>query len=270
MMKLLINGVPKSGKSTLINELLLSVDRKRGFVTDEVVSGGKRTGFVLRDNQGRSSVLAQTHEPTQYAVGRFFVSPEALDDFLLPLQQFSNNELLYVDEIGQMQLYSRVFRKLVEQYLKSSNDFMGTISSVYEDDLTEYIRKRKDVIVFALDANNRSHVSKAIKVALERRGLFNTLPSRTRISICDLARKYIDLRQYDSLYKLFNNTIVYVHDKRLSKIDNRHFEVKGFTANHIVALLPNEKFECDCPLFVGEGNGTKECSHIQSVMLCLA
>lgn len=266
-MKLLLTGSPKTGKSTLVSEALRAVKSGRGFLTEEVKQGDKRTGFLLRDSEGRTEILAQTERSTPYQVGRFFVNPDALDTFLAPLYSFQQDDLLYIDEIGQMQLYSHSFEELTRGYLNAPNDFLGTITSIYEDDFTKQIRDRKDILLISLDVGNREVISKTVKAAFKNRTLCGSLPSPTQNAILNMAKDYVASRQYVSLYKLFNNAIPYLYHDRIRRSDGQHYLVEGFTDAHIVANLPSKGYVCDCPLFKGAHGRSMECSHIQAVKL---
>lgn len=157
-MKLLITGRPKSGKSTILSVLVAGVSPRRGFITKELVKDHHRIGFVVEDMNGLSAVLSQTQNPTSLQVGRFYVYPEVLAEFTRNLAHPKTGELLYLDEIGQMQLYSNEFRSLVEEYLDTQNDFAATITSVYSDEFTTRIFNRDDILLFHLTDINRNEI----------------------------------------------------------------------------------------------------------------
>lgn len=102
------------------------------MVAAEVLKNGERVGFDLQDNHGNMTPLSRTNKITEYSVGRYFVDVNSLDVFVERPFEFTPDQLLFIDEIGHMQLYSPKFQNLVSKYLDSRNDFIGKISSVYE------------------------------------------------------------------------------------------------------------------------------------------
>ena len=69
---------------------------------------------------------------------------------------FGKNDLLYLDEIGQMQLLSNGFKKLVLKYLDAPNTCLATISSIFEDDFTRLVKGRDDVILVTISEEDRA------------------------------------------------------------------------------------------------------------------
>ncbi|MCK4777218.1 MAG: hypothetical protein KAS39_02500, partial [Actinomycetia bacterium] len=53
-MKIYISGLPKSGKTTLVENILPCLGGGvRGFYTKEVLEDGRRRGFVIITTEGR-------------------------------------------------------------------------------------------------------------------------------------------------------------------------------------------------------------------------
>ncbi len=267
-MKILLTGLPKSGKTTLLTELVKEVKLKRGLMAKEEVSEGRRTGFNLIDQFGHTAALARTAPPTDYPVGRFYVDLKSLDGFIDLLTDFTPDELLFIDEIGQMQLYSEKFRKLVGSYLASENDFIGTISAVYGHPFIEEIKSRSDILLCHVTPENRHELKTALAEAVTNQELFNRLPLRQQSTTLDFARHYIAKEQYISLKKLFHNALRYVAEHRV-KNRNGIFFVQGDHDPHTVSTSDGA-YLCDCDFFNGRGqfaNNAGECSHIQAVKI---
>lgn len=268
-MKLLITGSPKSGKSTILCELIAGVASRRGFITKELVKDQHRTGFVVEDMNGLSAVLAQTQNPTSLQVGRFYVHPEVLAQFTQNLSHPKTGELLYLDEVGQMQLYSNEFRSLVEAYLDAPNDFLATITSVYSDEFTKSILDRDDTVLFQLTVANRNAIKKSLSIALYNNNLFSELPIALQKAVVGYANNYLKGNSFISFDKLFTNAIRYFLEGRISVADADTYTVKGNTSEHLVRCKPMNGLSCDCPLSNGKEpyDEPMECSHIQSVQL---
>lgn len=270
-MKILLTGLPKSGKSTMLANLIGDINPKRGLTSPEVKESGERVGFDLCDEMGNTAPLSRVKAVTNYSVGRYYVDLESLENFIDPLFKYHPHDLLFVDEIGQMQLYSERFKNLVKDYAEAPNDFIGTISQIYDHPFINDLKQNQDILLCAVTPENREYLQAALVEALRHREMFNLLSVTKGHVALSLARDYLADSQYISLKKLFKNAVPYIaHDKVRGEGDE--FTVQGNTRDHYVHINLN-KFICDCDFFNGRGQfvGTAgECSHIQSVKLFLS
>ncbi len=168
----LLTGLPKCGKSTLLERIVAEIPQKNGFLTKEVLSGSKekfngswityggRTGFVVVGNGNPICTLAHNDFITEFKVSKYYVDVQGFEWALKrPLFfQYAPEQALYLDEIGQMQLFSPTFKKLVRNYLDAPNLFLGTLSAVYHDNFTKAIRKRSDVTILEVTLANREEM----------------------------------------------------------------------------------------------------------------
>ncbi len=152
--KILITGLPRSGKSTILEKVINEIDNKKGFITREVRANGERTGFEIVTDDGRKKMLSSIDFNSLHKVSRYFVDVDGLDEMVATLMDYGK-ELLYIDEIGQMELFSENFKELVTNYLDSDNVFIATVSKVYEDDFIRRIKSRKDVLLYEITPENR-------------------------------------------------------------------------------------------------------------------
>jgi nucleoside-triphosphatase len=152
---ILITGKPRSGKTTFLSALISGLQNKVGFVTHEILVDGKRVGFEVEDQNGRRAILAHIDFPTTHKVARYFVHPENISQILPDVRQFNENDYLYLDEIGEMQLLSEDFKSLALAYLGSENICVATISNISDDEFTSSLKKRDDVILIEIDVANR-------------------------------------------------------------------------------------------------------------------
>ncbi len=165
---ILITGAPKSGKSTFLDKLIADYSNKFGFLTKEIRKDGIRTGFEMVSHDGGKMMLADVDTVDTHKVGKYFVHTKNIDLFLKKLSSSDSKDLLYIDEIGQMQLFSDLFRKIVLQFLNSPNTCVATITSVYEDDFTRDIKNRADVIVVEITPENREEKLTFAKMLLKK------------------------------------------------------------------------------------------------------
>ncbi|MFH1053205.1 MAG: nucleoside-triphosphatase [Candidatus Woesearchaeota archaeon] len=166
-----ITGIPRSGKSTLLESILKYLDKsktnKKGLITRENRENQERTGFEVITSTGERRILASKLHKTPIQVeSSISGSPYYVDipsfELILPVLSAFTNETLYIDEVGQMQLHSDRFQALVRTYLDSQNCFLGTLSRDYPHPLIKHIRQRDDVTIFHLDPANREVIYEKI------------------------------------------------------------------------------------------------------------
>lgn len=268
-MKILLTGKVKSGKTTLLAKLLENVSAKQGMIALAVVEDNQRVEFSMQDSAGHTATLARTDRTTGIPVGRFFVDLHSLDIFIDPLFTFTPDQLLYLDEIGHMQLHSQRFQQLVRTYLDAPNDYFGTVSSIYEHPLITEVTSHTDVLLCTVTPENRESLFVALNAALAHRAIFNGLSHDEQQRVLELARHYLTSHAYISLKKLFGNAIVYVAQGRIRQTSSETFVVSGNHDEHQVTTAENS-CSCDCDLFTGRGQfagKAAECSHIQAIRI---
>jgi len=165
---ILITGMPRSGKSTILKEVIITHENKVGFVTNEIRENGERVGFEIETHLGTKSMLADVKSKTNYKVSRYFVHVKNLDEIIPEVTNFSRDDILFLDEIGQMELFSEKFRQLVLRYLDSPNTCIATLSKVFADDFIEKIKNRDDIILIEINQENRGFMKKYIETLIRK------------------------------------------------------------------------------------------------------
>jgi len=123
-----ITGPPRSGKSTLIGEVIDEMDLKgeaEGLRTPEIRKDGERVGFKLLDiKSGDEGILAHVDLEEGPKVSRYRVNLDDLERFTKrSLKNHSEEcEVLIIDEIGTMELFSEIFEKTVKELLKDERE----------------------------------------------------------------------------------------------------------------------------------------------------
>lgn len=153
-MNILITGLPQSGKTTLLKSLLKNHPQKTGFFTHEIRENGTRTGFEIETSRWEKVLFASTTLDTPHNIGKYGVDISALERILPSLSAFQSYDILFIDEIGPMELISPFFRNFCMNYLDAPN-FCVALSQVYVNDFTEAIKKRSDTMVFEITPENR-------------------------------------------------------------------------------------------------------------------
>jgi len=165
---IIITGIPKSGKSTILKQIIKNLKNKKGFITNEILQDGKRTGFETETQSGKKSIIASINFNTSIKVSKYFVEIDQLDKIIPEIIKFSPENLLYIDEIGQMQLYSKKFKELTIKYLDSKNTCLATLSKVYSDKFTDKLKKRKDIILVDITPENRKEKLEYIEALIKK------------------------------------------------------------------------------------------------------
>lgn len=268
-MKILLTGKPRSGKTTILESFINEIEDKQGFIAREMKENNERVGFELIATDNSRATLANVNSISGVRVSRYGVEVDELNKFIANLPPVQRDYLLYVDEVGQMELYSDMFKELVTRYLESENIYIGTISSVYQSDFINRILQRPDVLLLTIDPENRSFLSEILLCLAGNFKHLNKLSLPVRHEVTKMAQQYIKTSEYTQLKKLFKNTIKYLSEGRVSIKGDDMFVVSGDTDEHSVKKTKSG-WECDCDLFLGKGiyaNHPGECSHIQSAKI---
>jgi nucleoside-triphosphatase len=126
----LLTGPPGSGKTSLIKQAVATMKgRAGGFYTEEIRSQGVRQGFRLVTLDGDGTVLAHVDIRSPHRVSRYGVDVNSLERVgVAALQRAAEHgDLVIVDEIGKMELFSASFRETVAQIIGSGKKVLGTI-----------------------------------------------------------------------------------------------------------------------------------------------
>jgi len=126
----LLTGKPRTGKTSLIKQVIAGMGgRAGGFYTEEIRSQGVRQGFRLVTLDGRSTTPAHIDIHSQYKVSKYGVDIDNLDQVgVSALRKAAQQcDLVVIDEIGKMELFSANFREAVLQTINSGKRVLGTI-----------------------------------------------------------------------------------------------------------------------------------------------
>ena len=129
----LLTGRPGTGKTSLIKQAVAELKGEAGgFYTEEIRSQGTRLGFKLVTLNGQEAILAHVDIGGRYRVGKYGVDIDSLDRVgVSALHQATEHcDLVVVDEIGKMELFSANFREAVLQIIGGGKMVLGTIMLV--------------------------------------------------------------------------------------------------------------------------------------------
>jgi len=128
----LLTGRPGTGKTSLIKQAMLEMkDRAGGFYTEEIRSQGVREGFKIVTLDGQDAILAHVNIKSPYRVSKYGVDIDSLDRVGVSAlrQAVQQCDLIVIDEIGKMELFSANFREAISYIIDSGKRVLGTIMS---------------------------------------------------------------------------------------------------------------------------------------------
>jgi len=167
--KTLITGKPGVGKTTLVQKIIEQMRsvNMAGFYTAEIRGMGSRLGFELQGLNGGRRTLAHVGIDSQHRVGRYGVDKDGFEEFLATLDLLNPDvELIVIDEIGKMELFSNRFRNLVRNALNVDKQVLATIPLKGNDFIRE-IKQRIDIHLLEVTHANRDRLPKTIVKGLK-------------------------------------------------------------------------------------------------------
>jgi nucleoside-triphosphatase len=164
----LIQAPPRTGKSTLINRLCSMIEKQGykigGIQTPEIREKNRRVGFwVLDVNTGKKEILAHIDIKSKFRVSKYGVDINAFDEIALTSinSAIENCDLIVIDEIGKMELFSKNFQEVVEKGLNSRTPVLGTMGMISHP-FVRSLKSRSDVHILTLNRENRERVYREI------------------------------------------------------------------------------------------------------------
>jgi len=167
--KTLITGKPGVGKTTLVQKI---IERMRsvnmaGFCTAEIRDMGSRLGFELQGLNGERRTLAHVEIDSRHRVGRYGVDTNGFEEFLAALDLLNPDvELIVIDEIGKMELFSDRFKSFVRTALNSDKQVLASIPLKGNEFIRE-IKQRLDIHLLEVTHDNRNRLPEAIMEGLQ-------------------------------------------------------------------------------------------------------
>ena len=156
----LLTGSPGTGKTTVIRRAIAGSEIKAGsFYTEEIRSGGTRQGFRIVTLDKHDAILAHVDNPSRYRVSKYGVDLQNLDNIGVAAinRALKESDLIVIDEIGKMELFSPRFREAALKAIDSGQKVLGTIM-LNPHPFADQIKRRHEVNVIELTRANRERV----------------------------------------------------------------------------------------------------------------
>jgi nucleoside-triphosphatase len=160
----LLTGSPGTGKTTVIRQAIAGAEIKAGgFYTEEIRSGGTRQGFRIVTIDGQDAIMAHVDNPSRYRVSKYGVDITNLDNIGVAAieRAIEESDLIVIDEIGKMELFSARFREAVLKAIDSGKKVLGTIM-LSPHPFADEIKRHPNVKVIELTRANHDQVLKEI------------------------------------------------------------------------------------------------------------
>jgi nucleoside-triphosphatase len=158
MKNILLTGRPGIGKTTLIQKIVDEFKGKAGgFYTREIRENHRRTGFEIVTFSGIKGILSSVQIKGPFRVGRYGVNLKDLEEIgVREIEKaLDKDDLIVVDEIGKMELFSQKFKTAVTRALESPKPFLGTIMQG-RNPFADKVKKRSDVSFVQVNERNRN------------------------------------------------------------------------------------------------------------------
>jgi nucleoside-triphosphatase len=166
---LLLTGAPGVGKTTV---LIKAVDALKaqgvsvgGMISREARAGNVRIGFeIINLTNSKHGWLAHVNQRTGPQVGKYHVNLEDLDNIGAQaiMQALEKCDVIAIDEIGPMEMFSQKFKQAVKQALESKKLVLAVVHAKARDPLIAEAKQRGDAETFTVTLANRDMLAEEI------------------------------------------------------------------------------------------------------------
>ncbi len=145
--------------------------RAGGFYTEEIRSHGVRQGFRLITLDGQDTMLSHIDIDSPYRVSKYGVDIDSLDRVGVSAlrRAVQQCDLVVIDEIGKMELFSANFRQTVSQIIGSGKMVLGTIM-LSPHPWADNIKRQPQVNLVTVTRDNHRQVLEKLQHCLNAAG----------------------------------------------------------------------------------------------------
>ena len=137
----------------------MSKAKAGGFYTEEIRTGGARQGFRIVTLDGNDAILSHVDSLSRHRVSKYGVNIQNLDNIGVAAinKAIEESDLIVIDEIGKMELFSPRFRQAVLRAIDSGQKVLGTVM-LSPNPFADEIKRRPNVKVIELTRTNHEQV----------------------------------------------------------------------------------------------------------------
>ncbi|MFX1359074.1 MAG: nucleoside-triphosphatase [Promethearchaeota archaeon] len=170
VLKILISGPPRCGKSTLILKLIEYYSKKnfkiKGFLTPEIRNENRRIGFDIEEISSdiRYQFARIGDYETLYKLGKYCVFINKFESVISNLENvdFEQVDLMIIDEIGKMELFSKKFQNFIINIFEGEFNIIATIGRNIKLPCKNALNGIQNLYKFDLSFQNQQEVYKQI------------------------------------------------------------------------------------------------------------
>jgi nucleoside-triphosphatase len=166
---LFVTGQPGIGKTTVLLRVVDALKAKRydvrGMISREIREQGTRVGFEIIDLcTEQKGWLAHIRQFSGPQVGKYRVNLNDLKNIGANsiLNAIKNADVVVVDEIGPMELFSQAFKDAILQAVDGTKPLLGTIHFRAQNPLISVVKARDDVEILEVTNENRQNMHNLI------------------------------------------------------------------------------------------------------------
>lgn len=160
---LLITGAPGTGKTTVLSKTVEALKGHGvsvgGMISREARDGCARMGFeVIDTSNGKHGWLAHVDQKTGPQVGKYRVNLSDLERIGVKAitEATQKYDIVVIDEIGPMELFSAKFKQAVIDALESSKVVLAVVHAKAKDTLIEKAKHLPDAQLYTVTLDNRA------------------------------------------------------------------------------------------------------------------
>ena len=174
--KIGITGLPRSGKSAVMEKVLSMLKEERtrelaarnsgtdseiigGICTEPILDGSERLGYSVRNIvTGETATIAHKEIDSRLRVLGYGLDTEGLEKVAVPAIEFAieHCEVIVIDEIGKFAVESEAFVNAVRSALEVDKPTLLTLHKKSRHPLLQDIRRRDDGRILEVTPVNRA------------------------------------------------------------------------------------------------------------------
>lgn len=277
-MKIIFQGEPKVGKTTLLEKIISKLINQNvsilGCLVKEILLEQERIGFeIIYIPEINSTILASSQEKLSDSfLGKYSVNIESIEQELIPFMESmakdAKHDILIFDEIGRMQNMHPEFLNKINCILQKRQTILSTI--VYDDEIWAIpYKNHPSFFLITVTISNRDILDELVFVMLQVKDFIDSLNTLELKSVIQLFNLFIAKGSIEELSELFQKTVLYLAKKRYHYDDkNQTYIIESDHRRYYIRLSNNAQyFACSCPFYLSHltKKTFKQCSHIQLV-----